>query len=253
MALPPDRSPSPTDKRVERDTAQQDVFLREVDDALRQDEMRGAFQRYGKPVIAAVVLGLLAFGGYLWWDHQQKQTANEHGEKLALAIDEVEAANLSVADKRFGELAGEGDGTNAAAAKIMRAGIALREQRNGDAVKLFAEVAKDDGVPKPYRDLALIREVATNFDAMDPQQVVDRLKPLAVPGNPWFGNAGELVGIAYLKQGKESLAGPLFAAIAREKTAPDTLRRRARQLAGLLGADAVEDPTSAAIDQPAAQ
>jgi hypothetical protein len=75
--------------------------------------------------------------------------------------------------------------------------------------------------------------------------VIDRLKPLAVPGKPWFGSAGELVAQAYLKQGKTEAAGALFGSIAKDKTVPDTLRRRARQLAGQLGVDAVEDPVAA--------
>jgi hypothetical protein len=66
-----------------------------------------------------------------------------------------------------------------------------------------------------------------------------------VPGNAWFGPAGELVAIAYLKQGNEKLAGPLLGQIARDEKSPDTLRRRARQLAGMLGVDAVDDPTTA--------
>lgn len=224
--------------------------MREVDEALRQDEMRGFFRRFGVPVIGILVLGLAALGGYLWWDHSSRQTAGENGEKLIMALDEVDAANLAAADRNLVPLT-KGDDANAAAATLMRAGIALRQNRNGEAVKLFAEVAKDDSAPQPYRDLALVREVATNFDAMDPQQVVDRLKPLAVPGNPWFGNAGELVGIAYLKQGNEKLAGPLFAQIARDEKAPESLRRRARQLAGLLGVDAVDDPKTAQGDAPA--
>ena len=76
--------------------------------------------------------------------------------------------------------------------------------------------------------------------------MIDRLKPLAVPGNPWFGSAGELVGMAYLKQNNTALAGPLFAAIARDKDAPETLRNRVRQLAGLLGVDAIDDTAKAA-------
>ena len=76
---------------------------------------------------------------------------------------------------------------------------------------------------------------------MKPEDVVVRLKPLAVPGNPWFGSAGELLGMAYLKQGHKDLAGPLFATIARDKDTPDSLRARIRQMAGLLGFDAIDD------------
>jgi len=247
LALRPENPQSPNDKRH---AAQQDVFMREVDDALRQDEMSGFFKRFGIPLLAAIVVGLLALAGYLWWDHSRKQAADENSEKLTLAIDEIEAANLAGAEKHLKELT-EGTDANAAAAKLMRAGIALRQSRNDDAVKLFADVAADGDAPRPYRDLALVREVATNFDKMDPQQVVDKLKPLAVPGNPWFGNAGELVGIAYLKQGKDNLAGPLFAQIARDTKSPETLRRRARQMAGLLGVDAVDDPKTVTGEAPA--
>jgi hypothetical protein len=71
--------------------------------------------------------------------------------------------------------------------------------------------------------------------------VIARLKPLAKPGNPWFGSAGELVAMAYLKEGKKDLAGPLFAAIAKDEDAPKSMRSRARQMAGVLGYDAVVD------------
>ena len=84
---------------------------------------------------------------------------------------------------------------------------------------------------------------------MAPDAVVARLKPLAVPGNPWFGSAGELVGMAYLKQGNTALAGPLFGAIARDTKTPDTLRARARQEAGLLGYDTIDDTPTPAVAQ----
>jgi hypothetical protein len=71
--------------------------------------------------------------------------------------------------------------------------------------------------------------------------VIARLKPLAVPGNAWFGPAGEMVAMAYLDQGKSAEAGALFGAIAKDKDTPDTLKARARQMAGLLGVDAIDD------------
>ena len=137
--------------------------------------------------------------------------------------------------------ADSGDTATAYSAKMARAGVALRQNRRQEAVAIFDEVAADDDAPQPYRDLATIRSVAARFEELPPQQVVDRLKPLATPGNPWFGSAGELVGMAYLKQGKTNLAGPLFAAIAKDDDVPQTLRSRDRQLAGLLGYDAVEN------------
>ncbi len=86
---------------------------------------------------------------------------------------------------------------------------------------------------------------ALEFDTLPPQAVVDRLKGLAVAGNPWFGSAGEMVAISYLKLNKPQQAGALFAAMAKDKKLPDTLRSRATQMAGSLGVDAVQEAADA--------
>jgi hypothetical protein len=64
------------------------------------------------------------------------------------------------------------------------------------------------------------------------------MEPLAKPGNPWFGTAGELTAMAMIKQGKKSEAGRLFATIAADRQVPPSIRARAVQIAGSLGVDA---------------
>ena len=71
-----------------------------------------------------------------------------------------------------------------------------------------------------------------------PDQVVARLQPLAKSGEPWFGSAGELTAMAYLKQGRKAEAGRLFVAIANDRQAPESARMRAVQIASTLGFDA---------------
>jgi hypothetical protein len=108
------------------------------------------------------------------------------------------------------------------------------------AIAAYAKIASDTGLPQPFRDMALIRQTMAEFDTLAPQQIIDRLKPLAVPGNPWFGSAGEMTAIAYMKLGKDNVAGPIFAQIAKQKDLPQSLRGRAVQMAGALGIDAVQ-------------
>ena len=95
-------------------------------------------------------------------------------------------------------------------------------------------------------DLARVREVSVNFDTMKPADVIAQLKDLATPGNPFFGSAGELVAMAHLEAGNRAEAGKLFAAMSKDEALPETLRSRARQMAGLLGVDAIDDVARAA-------
>lgn len=241
MVLRPNRPQTRSEQLAERKSAEDDVFFREVDEAVRQDQMTQAAKRYGIPLAIAVAIGLAGFGGWLLWQGHRDEDLERHSEDLVRAIDHLSANNLDTASKALTPIIADGSDGAVASAKLLKAGIAMQQSRRAEAIKLYGEVYADSATPKPYRDLANIREVAANFDAMPPAKVIERLKPLAVPGDPWFGSAGELVGMAYLKQGKKDLAGPLFAAIAKDEKVPESLRARSRQIAGLMGVDAIVD------------
>ena len=241
MALLPSSNKSAEEKRADRDARQQEALLREVDDALREDQFADAAMRYGKSIGTVVVIGLAGFAGYLWWSGQQEGKLESGSEAIVKAIDQLQAGNLDTADKAFAPLAKSGSNGAKLVARMTRAGIAAEQGRTAEAVKLYGEISADAKAPEPFRDLATIREIALNYDKMKPEEVVKRLKPLAAPGKPYFGSAGELLGAAYLDQGRDDLAGPLFAEISKDKDVPESMRSRSRQLAGVMGIDAIDD------------
>lgn len=216
-----------------------DAFLREVDDELRRDQMAEFGKRWGIAVVAAVVLALCAFGGYLYWQHHREVVAGEQGEKLQQAYDALAAEDVAKAKAPLAELVASGRPGYRALALLSQADILLQQNDLKGAAAKFAEVASDTTLPQPFRDQALIRQTAAQFDTLTPQAVVERLRALAVPGNPWFGSAGEMVAVSYLRMNRANLAGPLFAKIAADETVPDTIRQRAVQMAGAVGVDAI--------------
>ncbi|HZU62696.1 MAG TPA: tetratricopeptide repeat protein [Novosphingobium sp.] len=253
MVLRSSRPQTRADQLAERQAAQNDAFLREVDDALREDNVLGALRRHGKLALAVVVLGLGGLGGWLWWDNHQQDVAAQRSEKLVVALDQIQAGRADMAAPTLAELAASGVAGPAALARLEQAGIALQQNKADQAATLYAAVAGDAGAPQPYRDFANIRYVNLKFDQLKSEEVVARLKPLAVPGKPWFGAAGELVAMAYLAQGHKELAAPLLGAIAKDTTQPETLRARTRQIAGTLGFDAIDDIAKAPAVPAAAQ
>jgi hypothetical protein len=217
------------------------AFLREVDEELRRDQLAKAWRRYGIAAIGAVVLGLLGFGGWLIWRDHQLNVAGEQGETLSKAYEDIAGAHPEAAQGQLTTLAGSSVEGYRALALMSQGNELLKKQDLRGAATKFAQVATDPSVGQPFRDLALIRQTTAEFDTLKPEVVVGRLRGIAVKGNPWFGSAGELVAVSYLRMNRRDLAGTLFGQIARDPDMSETMRQRAVQMAGVLGVDAVTE------------
>ncbi len=239
------------DKPEEQPDRKEQVFMREVDDAVREDDLKNFGRRYGVWIGIAVVAGLASLAGWIFYNNNLDEEAGVRSEEYVAAIDSVKRNNLDGASTALKSLEGANQKGYQAAAKLMQANIALEKQDSKAAIEGYQAIVADADLPQPFRDLALIRQTTAEFDSLKPQEVVDRLKPLAVPGNAWFGSAGEMVALSYLNLNKADLAGPLFAQLAKDDTVPPTIRSRALQMAGVQGIDAVELDTDGQINATA--
>ena len=214
-----------------------ETFVREVDENLRRDQLRDFFKAYGNWLIAAVVLFLAASGGLIWWRQHQVQRSEAQVEQFATVFKDIASGNTGQVPQKLDQLADDGSKGVRASALFAAAAVALQQGDTKTAIAKYKLAAEDSGLPRPYRDAALIRQTALEFDQLQPQQIIERLEPLAKPGEPWFGSAGEMTALALAKQGKRQEAGSMFAAIAKDSAVPTPLRERAAQLAASFGVD----------------
>lgn len=225
MALPPS-------------TEVNETFLREVDEEYRRDRLRDFFVDNRIVLISALVLFLAAAGGWIWWQSYQRDRTGREIEELAAIYQELGAGKFKEVQPQLKTLE---DGSSEAVrttATFTSAAIDLQNNNAKAATAKYRAIAEDDGLPEPYREIALIRQTALEFDQLKPDEVIARMKPFAAPGEPWFGSAGEMTALALIKQGKKDEAGKLFAAIGRDKSVPEVIRGRAVQMASSLGIDA---------------
>ena len=217
-----------------------EAFIREVDDEVRREQTAKLARRYGVIVAVIVVLALVAFGGTLWWRSHQAAVAGDRGEKLTDAMAAISAGKEADAKKQLAAIAASDAKGYAPLARMLQADLLVRERKDAEGAAAFLKLSQDGSVPQPLRDVALVRATNLQFDTLPPQQVIDRLKPLAQTGNPWFGSAGEMTGLAYLKLNQPKKAGDMFMAMTKDKSVPASLRSRVAQLAADLGYEAVQ-------------
>ena len=215
-----------------------DTFVREVDENLRRDRIRDFFIDNKAWLIGAVILFLVASGGFIWFQQHREKLAEQHVEQLAEISKDIGTGKTQNVAQELDDLSNSGSKSVRATALFTRAAFAIQQSDNKLAIATYKKIADDGSLPKPYRDAALIRQTALEFDQLSPDQVVTRLQPLAKAESPWFGSAGEMTALALVKQGKTKEAGQLFAALAKDKDVPQSLRDRSIQIAGSLGVDA---------------
>jgi hypothetical protein len=215
-----------------------ETFVREVDENLRRDRLRDSAKKYAGWLIAAVILFLGASGGWIYWQDYRARQSEKAVDQLAQIYTAVSKGQVGAAPAQLDALSNDRSKGVRASAMFGRAAVAVEQNDTKLAIAKYREIAADTSLPAPFRDLATIRQTALEFDSLKPDQVIARLAPLAKPGGPWFGSAGEMTGMALIKQGKNAEAGRLFGAIAKDTQVPDSLRARSVQLASSLGVDA---------------
>lgn len=215
-----------------------DSFLREVDENLRRDQIRDFFRDNGTLLAFGLVLFLAACGGIIWYQQYREKRTESQVEELAQIYKDIGVGKTSNVRGQLDDLSHSGSKAVRATALFTSAAFAIQQNDQKSAIATYKQISEDSSLPDAYRDAATIRETALEFDQIQPQQVISRLEPLAKPGNPWFGSAGEMTALALLKSGKTQEAGQLFATLAKDRSVPESIRSRAIQISGSLGADA---------------
>ncbi len=235
LAKAPDTAP---DKGKAPDSGE--VFLREVDDAVRRGDMESFLKKYGWWLLGAIVLIIAAWGAYIFYQNKQAEASGVAGESYIKALDGVNSGNAKQeadALKTFETMGKDGSIGYQASGQMMQAGLLAKQDKTKEAAALYAKVAANTDYPKAFRDLATVRQTIIEYDTMKPADVIARLAPMAKKGDPFFGTAGELSGLAMLKLGQKKEAGAMFKALAEDKDTPATIRSRATLLASQLGID----------------
>ncbi|MEP6786666.1 MAG: tetratricopeptide repeat protein [Sphingomonadales bacterium] len=214
-----------------------EAFLREVDEQVRLDTAQRFWQRWGKWVIALFVAALVALGAGLWWNSHQKSVAGVEGENLSLALDDLTENRPTKAEAGLKPLETSKTPGYRASSQMALAAMMLVKNDTKGAIAAYDRIAADTSLGQPFRDAATIRGAAAGFDTMKPEEIIAKLKPLAVAKGPWFGSAGEMTAVAYMKLNKTREAGAMFAAIAKDESVPESIRQRSVQLASVMGVD----------------
>jgi hypothetical protein len=214
-----------------------DLFVREVDDELRQDKLKSAWRRFGTILISAavaVVLAVAAWTGYVTWSQGR---ANASGDRFLAALDSARAGNSDEALKGLTALEADGTGAYPLLARFRAATLTAAKDPKA-AVAAFDAVAADNTVAEPLRDIAKLRAAYLLVDNGTYVEVAARAETLSADGNPMRYSALEAMGLSAYKAGDTANAQKLFETITADNAAPAGVAARAQIMLSLISGTA---------------
>ncbi|HZB90691.1 MAG TPA: tetratricopeptide repeat protein [Stellaceae bacterium] len=206
-----------------------DIF-QEVDEELRREQFARLWARYGKYVIVAAVLVVLATAGVTQWRQYRKHQREAEGARYIAALDLARAGKDKDAADAFSVIAREAGGGHAMLARLQEAALKERAGDIGGAVVVYKGLAADTALDPAYRDLATLLAAQDELRSGDPKAVIAQLAPLTSASSPWHPTALELTALAQLKSGDKAAARATYQRIADDLSAPQNLRARATEM-----------------------
>jgi hypothetical protein len=213
-----------------------DSFIREVNEELRSDQMKGAVRRFGRYIIAIailIVLGTIGKVAYEYWDNNASSGA---GDQFLAAMKLADENKTDDALAALDKLEKEGHGAYPVLARMRAATVLSQKGDNAGAIASFQAIAKDKSVPAAVQDAAKMRAGWLLIENGTYEQVSAAVEEMAVPGNAFRHSAREALGLASYKAGNMAQARQWFQSIVDDADSPRNVSNRAHMMLDLITA-----------------
>lgn len=209
-----------------------DIF-QEVDEDLRRERYLKLWRAYGRYVIAAAAVVIVAVGGYQGWRSYQTRLAADAGAAFSLALADAKAGKFQDAASAFSAVAKSAPAGYRALALIQSAAALANAGQFDDAIAAFDQAA----AAKADAEISALAQLMAGLLVLEhgqADQLEARLRPLADGNAIWKHQARELLAASLLKSGNKAKAREAFLVLADDPAAPSGIRARAAEVAAAL-------------------
>ncbi|NNH33376.1 tetratricopeptide repeat protein [Rhizobium sp. SEMIA 4085] len=203
-----------------------DSFIREVNEELRSDQMKGAWRRFGRYVIAIAVLIVVGTAGKVAFDYWDDNRSSGTGDQFLAAMKLADENKSNEALAALATLEKEGHGAYPVLARMRAASVQAQKGDNAAAIAAFEAIGKDQSVPEAVRDAARMRAGWLLIESGTYEQVSAAVEEMAIPANAFRHSAREALGLAAYKAGNMAQARQWYQAIADDAARPRNIPNR---------------------------
>jgi hypothetical protein len=203
--------------------------FQEVDDAVRQDDLKAWWKRWGSYVVAAAVALVVMVAGLVGWrqyDASQRAAASTAYSIALSKVGQDNAAARSELDKQA---------QSAPEPYSWLAALAAAQLRDTPEEQVAALLAVAPKLPTDLSDLAIVIAGFRSVGTAKADELAAKLQPLTAAERPFHASAAELEALAAVRKGDLAQARKMWGDIVKDTGAPQGAQQRAQALLTLYG------------------
>lgn len=223
-----------------------DVF-KEIDEEVRQDELKALWDRWGILFVVSVVSIILGWTGWIVWRDSVETARAEESAAFEAAVLAPGGEGLGALD----ELVATAAPGYAAIASFHKAGLLLEQGRPEDAVSAYGSIAGDDAANRRLQGLASLMAAMVLADLNLADEARGRLELLAIDGGDWALSAREMLALLDFRAGDLDAAESAFSVLSADTRTPPSMRQRSREMLELIDSRRAPEAATAATPEAA--
>jgi hypothetical protein len=201
----------------------------EIDDAVRQDDLKLWWKRWGSWVVVAAVLAIVAVAALVGWRQYDASRRGEASVAYSQALAKIESDRAAA----LAELNKQADGAPEPYRSLAALAAAQLLDKPEDQIAALQAVAAR--LPPELSDLALVIAGYRSVDAGKLDGLLAQLGPLAQPDRPFHASVIELQALAAARKGDLKQARELWTSLVKDSGAPQGVQQRAQAMLSLHG------------------
>jgi hypothetical protein len=221
-----------------RGSAGGDEFIREVDEAVRQDRWMQLWKRYGTYMVGAALAIVLGTGAGVAWRNWQESQRQSEALRFAAAEQLLRQDQANEAAAAFRALAEDAGSGYRVVARLRAAEAEAAAGESAAAVATLDHLSESDAARAVYRQLGDLLTLQREFDRAAADALEGRVAELTAPDAPWRHSALELEALAQIRAGDLDGARRTLDTLLADPRTPANLSRRAAELMAAIGGPA---------------
>ena len=212
-----------------------DIF-QEVDEEVRRDKAAEFWKKYQNLIIGAAVLIVLATAGYRLYQNRRLAAEQAAGAAFQQALALDRDGKDAEAEAALAKLAADAPRGYQTLARLFEAAIKAKADPKG-ALPAYDALAADASIGALFQDAARLRAALLRLDAGEAGAAKAALEELAGSSGVYRNTARLALGVIALDARDYEAAGKWLDLVAADAEAPETEKRSAESLLGLVAAN----------------